>query len=215
MTSPEAGPRPRSKKPKPPPVWPGPSLCRVGLRLCYQREDYDDSDGVAFHIRDTGEAGERLIFEWVGADNLSDPVLEVTEVALQSARRMLRHDPDGVITGDGRAPGRVVADHMPPFLLCRESLLALRSGLPFTLAGELAPDRANSMRPAGTDRIAVKVGKKTRHLPVLVARGEDIALWLVNDAQWPVLIRREEDECVWRLNEISRGEEPHPDDDEE
>ncbi len=200
------------------PPWKGEPLVRRGQRLVYEMEDFDDADGSAFLIRDTGATGERLSFEWIGAEGLGDSILGLTTEALESARTMLRFSQGSVSTYDGvqrsgapfvhsRPPGKIFTDHLPPFLLCRDTLRALRSGAPFTVVGEWVDDREHPMQVVGIDACPVIVDGKVRKIPVVVAQGKEITLWIVNDERWPILVKREEYDNGWLLTRIDSAQQ--------
>lgn len=153
-------------------------LITKGMRLLYDLEDFDARDRVLFTICATTDDLE-LDVTFVGHDTK----LRITAEALESATAWLHLAQGDIQPTDGRDKklSKPLTANLPPFLLGRASLRTLR---------ETAKRRTIQATVSGAELT----------LDVLVAKGGEGELWVLDDDRYPIVVKRTwDDECSFEL----------------
>jgi predicted DNA-binding WGR domain protein len=108
----------------------------------------------------------------------------------------------------------------PPFLLSRALFAALKSGTAIAWPTVLTGDgKTVPVTRTGAGTHSVKVNGKKQTVKTLLAKGDDVRLTILDDADWPfILIDDEADECGWWLKAVGNdldADALHASDDEE
>ncbi|MBL8796589.1 MAG: hypothetical protein JNM56_21995 [Planctomycetia bacterium] len=191
----------------------GPGAQLVSTRLRYQMGDANVRDRYLF----TPKADKGLKLQYELAD-VAEGKLAFSEAALTSAAAFVvfnQGSPVVYVNGLPEKPPRTLAAHLPPFLLSRATLAALKAGSQADLMPEWFDER-DSLRLKARKQRKVKLDGASTSVPVLHCRGKNIELWVVDDDVWPVILERKEGEdgfYFWKF--LEAGKKLKADEDEE
>lgn len=185
------------------------ALIANGMGLQYSMADFDVNDPYTFTIRDAG-AGLSVHFQ-MGSSDEGDLVF--TPDAIKSATRWVAIAQGGALLPDGEKE-TAIRTAVPPFLVSRAVLLALRSG-GATVHSEWGSGELEVQAVPG--KRTIRVGARSVEVPILHATGDDITLDIVDDDTWPLVIEHSEagGDNFWKLHKIGKGLGPWSGDEDE
>lgn len=186
----------------------------IGRKLRYQMGDFDAADTYLFTL----DASDGLAVHHVmGASDEGD--LKFSKAALDGARSF-------VVLSQGSALGSelddlppVIERDLPPFLLSRAVFAALKDRGEAQLKAEWATKETppQTITLDGSEMMTVKIDGQKTTLTVLHAGGEDLELWVIDDARWPIILKREEcgGDNFWKLVEAGKDLAPREADEDD
>lgn len=156
--------------------------------LGYAAADFDAVDVVLFRTSSREDGGLDVEFESGGANG----GFIVDAKALEGAKGMLSIEQGAMLAlGAAIANGARVTNAVPPFLLPRKVFRAARAGKSVSWTTSRL-DEATELTLAGTSVLAIERDGAKVDVPCVKLAGDDLAIWVADDAEWPWVLRATE-----------------------
>ncbi|EKR63781.1 hypothetical protein LEP1GSC036_1135 [Leptospira weilii str. 2006001853] len=181
----------------------------IEKKLLYKMGDADVLDDYLFAI----EAGDPFFVYYNGGGNIEK--LTFANAALESANNHIN-----IIQGNVRS-GRthdllpdLIESELPPFLLSRNALRALKTTGKAEFCFEWSRDHL-SLTIKRKVKFTIVIDGKKKKVPVFHCKGQfdndsdcadvDCDFWILDDNTWPIILKHVEgDLCFWELIEVGK-----------
>lgn len=176
----------------------------MSMGLAFRSADFDADDIYIITCR-IDDAGD-LAIQFSGTAGDGQFVCAAAAIESGTEKIHLAQGGASLSRNNGHVDEKAPTLAFPPFLLSRSLFAALKAGesiaWPTVLTGN---GQTVAVMKTGSGTRRLTVNGKRQPVPTIEAKGADVTLIVLDDANWPlILVDDEADECGWWLHAVGK-----------